>query len=605
MSAKQKPAVIAPGAWRGALILLCVGAAAAALEARVLYLQFVSQDFLAEQGDSRHLRTVAIPAHRGPITDRNGEPLAVSTPVDSIWANPKEMKPALHRLGELAAALGQEEETLARRITSNLDREFVYLKRHLKPAEAAEVMSLDIPGLKTMREYRRYYPAGEVVGHVIGFTDVDDEGQEGLELAFDYWLAGENGSKRILQDRLGRHIRDVDLIKEPRPGRTLETSLDLRLQYLAYRELKTAVSESGARSGSVVILDPATGEVLAMANQPAYNPNDRAQFDVARYRNRAATDMLEPGSSFKPFALAAAIEAGLYGPDSIIDTSPGHLKIGSTPLTSDPLNYGPISVTKVLAKSSNVGTGLIALEMEPAYMWRVLSDFGVGRLTDSGFPGESAGVLRDPQDWRPVEQATMSYGYGLTVTTLQLARAYAAIAAGGVLRPITFVEVTEAPAGERVVTEPTAAAVLQMMEAVVSADGTGEQAAVRNYRIAGKTGTAWKASAGGYSTDRYTAVFAGVAPASDPRLVAVVVFDEPQGGTYHGGDVAAPVFSRIVAGALRLLAVPPDALLAPPLSVPVSPSLAPALTMVPAVPPVPAQGEAPSVSLASHTEVTR
>ncbi|MBN1237988.1 MAG: penicillin-binding protein 2 [Gammaproteobacteria bacterium] len=564
---RNRPAQVAPGRWRGVVLLLALGLAAAALEGRVLYLQLVSQDFLAEQGDNRHLRTVQIAAHRGLITDRHGEPLAVSTPVDSIWANPKDMKSSLDRLPELAGALGVDGEWLARRITSNLNREFVYLRRHLPPAQSANVLGLSIPGVSAVREYRRYYPAGEVVGHVVGFTDVDDVGQEGLELAFDHWLAGEPGSKRILQDRLGRTIGDVELIRESRPGRTLRTSLDLRLQYLAYRELKAAVSETNAKSGSAVLLDPATGEVLAMVNQPAYNPNDRTQFEVARYRNRAVTDIFEPGSSFKPFALAAALEYGLYRPSSIIDTSPGYLKVGSRIVTEDHDDLGAVTMTTVLAKSSNVGTGKIALEMEPERMWEVLSSFGIGRLTESGFPGESAGVLHDFRRWRPVEQATMSYGYGLSVTTLQLARAYAALAGGGMLRPVSLLALSEPPRGEQAVTEQTAAAMLRMMEAVVSPEGTGQQAAVRNYRIAGKTGTAWKSSAGGYSKNRYTAVFAGVAPATDPRLVAVIVIDEPQGGAYYGGDVAAPVFSRIVSGALRLLAVPPDALPEPPLTI--------------------------------------
>lgn len=564
---RNRPAQVAPGRWRGVVLLLALGLAAAALEGRVLYLQLVSQDFLAEQGDNRHLRTVQIAAHRGLITDRHGEPLAVSTPVDSIWANPKDMKSSLDRLPELAGALGVDGEWLARRITSNLNREFVYLRRHLPPAQSANVLGLSIPGVSAVREYRRYYPAGEVVGHVVGFTDVDDVGQEGLELAFDHWLAGEPGSKRILQDRLGRTIGDVELIRESRPGRTLRTSLDLRLQYLAYRELKAAVSETNAKSGSAVLLDPATGEVLAMVNQPAYNPNDRTQFEVARYRNRAVTDIFEPGSSFKPFALAAALEYGLYRPSSIIDTSPGYLKVGSRIVTEDHDDLGAVTMTTVLAKSSNVGTGKIALEMEPERMWGVLSSFGIGRLTESGFPGESAGVLHDFRRWRPVEQATMSYGYGLSVTTLQLARAYAALAGGGMLRPVSLLALSEPPRGEQAVTEQTAAAMLRMMEAVVSPEGTGQQAAVRNYRIAGKTGTAWKSSAGGYSKNRYTAVFAGVAPATDPRLVAVIVIDEPQGGAYYGGDVAAPVFSRIVSGALRLLAVPPDALPEPPLTI--------------------------------------
>ena len=603
MSARRKNGPrVSPPRWRSRFVLLGLGLCAAALEARVLYLQFVNQDFLEAQGDSRHLRTVQIVAHRGAITDRHGEPLAVSAPVDSIWANPKELRRALDRLGELAAKIGIPERELAQRIASNLDREFVYLKRHIPPSQAADVMALGIPGVRTLREYRRFYPPAEVVGHVVGFTDIDDNGLEGLELAYDYWLAGENGRKRVLQDRLGRVIDDVELIKEPRPGRTLRTSLDLRLQYLAYRELKTAVEESNARAGSAVVLDPATGEVLAMVNQPFFNPNNREQIEVARYKNRAVTDIFEPGSSFKPFAIAAAIEAGLYGPSSLIDTSP--VKVGNRVLSDEESNIGTVTLTTVLARSNNSGTMRVALSMERQYLWSVLSGFGIGRLTNSGFPGESAGLLRDPDTWRPVEQATMSYGYGLSVTTLQLARAYAALAAGGVLRPVSLVALDEPPEGTRVVSERTAAQVLEMMEAVVAPTGTGRRAAVENYRVAGKTGTAWKAAAGGYSRDRYTAWFAGIAPASDPRLVVVVMIDEPKGGSYYGGDVAAPVFSRIVAGALRILAVPPDALPAPPLRVPTSDEVFyPRLTELVSPETSSTDDAAPSVALASHGAV--
>jgi len=608
MSAKRRKGhSISPPKWRVGLVLFGLACCAAALEARVLYLQFVSQDFLAEQGENRHLRTVQITAHRGTIVDRHGEPLAVSTPVDSIWVSPREMKDSLHRLGELAAALGLDENAMTARVTSNLEREFVYLRRHLAPSQAADVLALGIPGVKTIREYRRYYPAAEVVGHVVGFTDVDDVGQEGLELEYDYWLKGEHGSKRILQDRLGRNIRDIELIKEARPGQTLRTSLDLRLQYVAYRELKAAVADSSARSGSAVVLDPATGEVLAMVNQPAFNPNDRSQFEVDRYKNRAVTDIFEPGSSFKPFALAAAIEAGMYTPDSVIDTSPGQLIVSGRPLTSDDPPLGKVTLTTVLAKSSNVGTGRVALEMDREYMWSVLSGFGIGRLTQSGFPGESAGVLRDPQHWRPIEQATMSYGYGLSVTTLQLARAYAALASGGVIRPVSFLALDEPSEGVRVVSERTAAQMITMLEAVVGPNGTGRRAAVDNYRIAGKTGTAWKSSDGGYSRNRYTAWFAGLAPASDPRLVVVVMLDEPTGGSYYGGEVAAPVFANIVSAALRLLAVPPDALPERPLTVP-SPGLIDSrLTHVPPVPlpdPEGAGGDT-AVSLVTHREAGR
>jgi cell division protein FtsI (penicillin-binding protein 3) len=418
----------------------------------------------------------------------------------------------------------------------------------------------------TRREYRRYHPAGEVAGHVIGFTDIDDRGQEGLELAFDYWLAGEPGSKRVLQDRMGRIIGDVEGIKDPRPGRELATSLDLRLQYLAYRELKGAVAEAQARSGSVVLLDVHTGEVLAMVNQPSYNPNDRSQRDASHYRNRAVTDIFEPGSSIKPLVLATALESGRFTADTIIDTSPGYLEVDGRVLTEDSSRLGKIPVSTVLAKSSSVGMARIALELPAADIWHTLTALGIGRPTESGFPGESAGVLNEPQHWRAIGQATLSYGYGLAVTSLQLARAYAAIGAGGVMPPASFLALEEPPATERVLDADTAAELLRMLEGVVGPSGTGQRAAIPNYRVAGKTGTARIVEGGRYSDDRYTAVFAGLAPASDPRLAAVVVIDDPRGDEYYGGDVAAPVFARVVGGALRILAVPPDALPEPPLT---------------------------------------
>jgi cell division protein FtsI (penicillin-binding protein 3) len=560
---RRAPHAVAARPGRGILLLVAFAAAALALEARVLYLQLVNKDFLTAQGDDRHLRTVQMSAHRGTITDRNGEPLAVSTPVDSIWANPQEIKPALARLPELARALDRDEDWLARRVTSSPDREFVYLRRHLPPDQAADVLRLGVPGLGSLREYRRYYPAGEVTGHLLGFTDVDDRGQEGLELAFDYWLTGESGSKRVIQDRLGRVIGDVELVKPARPGRPLRASIDLRLQYIAYRELKRAVTDNGARSGSVVLLDPRSGEVLAIVSQPAFNPNDRAQLDPSHYRNRAVTDIFEPGSSFKPFIVAAALESGRYRPDSVIDTSPGYIEVGASVLR-DEHNLGPISITTLLAKSSNVGAARLALELDPNRLWNMLTGFGIGQLTNSGFPGESAGVLNDARHWRPVGQATLAFGYGVSVTTLQLARAFAVIAAGGVRRPASLLALDKPPPGERVISRETAVTLAHMLEAVVSSEGTGARAAIKNFHVAGKTGTAKKATAGGYSDDRYTAVFAGLAPVSNPRLVAVVVIDEPRGNAYYGGDVAAPVFERIVAEALRVLDVPPDAIAEPP-----------------------------------------
>jgi cell division protein FtsI (penicillin-binding protein 3) len=552
--------------WRSALLLVGFAACAAALEGRILYLQLVDKDFLAEQANDRHLRTVQISAHRGSLTDRFGEPLAVSTPIDTIYANPKELKPALDRLSELAALLEQDEESLARRITSNLNREFVFLERHVPPAKAQEVLALGLPGIGTVREYRRYYPAGEVTGHVVGFTNIDDRGQEGLEAEFDHWLKGELGSKRVIQDRRGQAFSDVELLQPARPGRDLRTSIDLRLQYLAYRELKAAVADSRARSGSVVVLDPRTGEVLAMANQPSYNPNDRSQYRPENYINRAVTDPFEPGSSFKPLVIAAALESGAYNPRSIIDTSPGKLSINERVITEDTNNLGRIDLTTVLAKSSNVGAARVALTLEPQAISEVLTGFGIGRLTDSAFPGESAGVLKDPNHWRTIGQATLSYGYGVSVTTLQLARAYAAIAADGVVRPISLLALDKAPPGERVISSHTADDLTHMLEAVVT-EGSGGRAAIRNFHVAGKTGTAQKAIIGGHSDERHLAIFAGYAPATDPRFVVVVMINEPQGGAYYGGDVAAPVFANIVAGALRVSAVPPDALQTPSLSV--------------------------------------
>ncbi len=528
------------------------------IAARAFQLQILDRDFLAAQADDRHLRTSEISAHRGNIVDRHGEPLAVSTPVDSIWVNPQDLRLAMGRVPELAAALGRDEDWLARRVTSNLDREFVYVRRHLRPDQAAQILALGIPGVASHREYRRYYPAGEVTGHVVGFTNIDDQGQEGLELAFDYWLRGESGSKRVLRDRLGRAIEDVERLKPARPGKRLRTSIDLRLQYLAYRELKRAIAAHDASAGSVVLLDVPSGEVLAMVNQPSFNPNDRAQLKVSHYRNRAVTDIFEPGSSFKPLIAAAALESGRYQPDTVIDTSPGLIKIGGQIVTQDERDLGRISVTAVLAVSSNVGAAKMALDLPADGLWSVLSQLGIGRLTDCGFPGESAGVLNQPEYWRPIGQATLAYGYGLSVTTLQLAQAYATLGAGGVRLPVSLVALEEPARGTAAVSAATAAAVMDMLEVVVSEQGTGQRAAIPGFRVAGKTGTAWKSGAGGYSKDRYLAVFAGLAPASDPRLAAVVVIDEPSGAAYYGGDVAAPVFARIVGGALRMLAVAPD-----------------------------------------------
>ncbi|MGD1976627.1 MAG: penicillin-binding transpeptidase domain-containing protein, partial [Gammaproteobacteria bacterium] len=423
---------------------------------------------------------------------------------------------------------------------------------------AAQVLALDIPGVYSRREYRRYYPAGEVTGHVVGFTNVDDQGLEGLELAYDPWLAGKPGAKRVLRDRLGRTIEDVESIQAPSPGRDLRTSLDLRLQYMAYRALKKAVTRHAAKGGAVVVLDVGTGEVLAMANQPGFNPNDRRRYDVSRFRNQAATDIFEPGSTIKPFVVAAALESRKYRADSVLDTSPGYIVVGAKTI-EDKHNLGRISLTTVLTKSSNVGASRIALSLEPAQLWSVLDAFGIGQLTASGFPGESAGLLTHFERWREIGQATLAYGYGLSVTPLQLAKAFAILGSDGLSRPVTLVATDGVPEAEtRVISAQTAHDVIGMLETVVAPGGTATRAAVPGYRIAGKTGTARKATAGGYSEKLYTAVFGGLAPASRPRLAAVVVIHEPSDGAYYGGEVAAPVFAEVVAGSLRILGIPPD-----------------------------------------------
>jgi cell division protein FtsI (penicillin-binding protein 3) len=564
----------APGSfrWRVYLLMGLLSACALGLVYRGVNLQLVDHGFLAKEGDARFSRVLQIAAHRGTITDRYGEPLAVSTPVDSIWVNPGELALANDQIPRLAKALDLERQELARRITSNLDREFLYLARHRQPAEAEQIKALGIPGVYTSREYRRYYPAGEVAGHLLGFTNVDDAGQEGLELAFDHWLAGEDGAKRVIQDRYGRIVQNVESIRPARPGKDLVLSMDLRIQYLAYRELKAAIRDQRARAGSVVVIDVATGEILAMVNQPAYNPNDREQIQPAIYRNRAATDIFEPGSSIKPFFVAAGIASGKYDNHSIIDTSPGFFKVGAK-IFEDEHNLGAIDIATVLAKSSNVGMAHIALTLPPQGIWSTLTHLGFGQVTTSGFPGESAGLLPNYAQWRPIGIVTMSHGYGLSVTPLQLAHAYATVGAFGVARPVSFLRLEGTPGGERALDEHVCRELLGMLESVVAAEGTGKLAAIPGYRVAGKTGTAWKATAGGYSTDRYMAVWGGVAPASAPRLAAVVVIDEPSAGQHMGGQVAAPVFSRIVGGALRLLAVAPDQPVNAPEELPASPAL--------------------------------
>jgi cell division protein FtsI (penicillin-binding protein 3) len=544
--------------WRANFVLALLVCAALGLVWRAVQLQLKDHEFLARQGDARFSRVAEITATRGTITDRFGEPLAVSTPVDSVWVNPKELALASDQLPRLAKALKRDKTELARRVTSNLEREFLYLARHMQPAEAQKIRALEIPGVYLMREYRRYYPAGEVTGHILGFTSIDDEGQEGLELAFDHWLAGEDGAKRVIQDRYGKIVQNVEEIRAMRPGRNLVLSVDLRIQYLAYRELKAAIRDQRAKSGSAIVLDVATGEVLAMVNQPAYNPNDRDQIKAKTYRNRAVTDIIEPGSSIKPFVVAAGLASGKFSTRSIIDTNPGYIKVGAK-LLEDRQNLGAVGLSTILAKSSNVGMTKLAMALEPAQMYATLTALGFGQVTTSGYPGESAGLLPHYSHWRPVGISSMSRGYGLSVTPLQLVHAYATVAGHGVSRPVSFVRVDAPPEGTQALDPGVSRMLISLLESVVSPDGGGKLAAIPGYTVAGKTGTAWKATAGGYATDRYLAVFGGIAPASHPRLAAVVVIDEPGAGKYYGGEVAAPVFSGVVGGALRLLAVPPDA----------------------------------------------
>jgi len=539
------------------LILLSYLAGMAMLMWRAVDLQVLNRDFLQGHGDARALRTVEIPAHRGMITDRNGEPLAISTPVSSIWAIPRKVMTSGLDLAPLAKCLEMPVAELKNELRDRAGRDFVYLKRQIEPSLADKVMNLGIPGISLEQEFRRYYPAGEISAHVVGFTNIDDVGQEGLELAYDEWLRGKPGSKKVLQDRLGRIVADVESIRTAEPGKNLELSIDQRIQYLAYRELKAAVTAHKARSGAMVVLDAGTGEVLAMVGQPSYNPNNRSDLKGEYFRNKVVTDVFEPGSTIKAFIIAAALESGLYTADTTIDTRPGFFKVGSHTIR-DHSNYGVIDVARVIQKSSNVGASRIALSLEPRKLWDFLSSVGLGATTGSGFPGEASGYLASSNSWSEVEIATIAFGYGVSVTTLQLAQAYTVIANNGMLLPISFVKVKEPVTGRRVMSAEIAGKVREMLAAVVNKDGTGQRAAVAGYTVAGKTGTVHKAEAGGYSTDRYISLFAGMAPLRDPRLVMVVMIDEPQGHEYYGGLVAAPVFARVMAGALRLLDIAPD-----------------------------------------------
>jgi len=523
--------------------------------------QILEVDFLQKEGARRYLTRIDIPVQRGVITDRNGSILAASAPVETIWANPR-LLPADHPgLKPLAKALELSPAELRTRLEKAQGKGFIYLRRRALPEQVDRVMAVveehDIPGVDLEREYRRYYPDGEVFAHLIGFTDIDDNGQEGLEFAYNDALKGVPGLRRVIRDGRRWVVKDVESIRAPTPGRDLALSLDRRLQYLAYRELKAAVQKHRAKSASLVLLDVETGEVLAMVNQPSYNPNGDRSGNGGRLRNRAVTDLLEPGSTMKPFTVAIAMDAGRIRANSTIDTSPGYFHVGRHQV-KDHHNLGLIDIATLLRKSSNVGSAKIALELSPELFWRGLSNLGFGTATAAALPGEAGGQLAPPKDWARIEQATMSFGYGLSMTPLQLAQAYAVLASDGVRRPVSILKVDEPPAGQQVIRADTARQVRSMLESVATREGTAPLAAVPRYRVAGKTGTVRKLGSRGYTKDAYIAVFAGVAPAGRPRLAMVVTVNEPGAGKYYGGEVAAPVFSAVMEGALRLLNVAPD-----------------------------------------------
>ena len=550
-------------AWRFYLVLAVLCSLLALLVGRILSLQVLDtergREFLQNQGERRAVRTAEIPAYRGVITDRRGEPLAVSTPVVSIWADPRLLATS-ERLPELAQVMGMDLGALQQKLDSYQGKRFMYLQRHRTPADARFILEKRIRGVYGEREYRRFYPAGEVAAQLVGFTNVDGEGIAGLELAYDAWLQGASGKKKYIKDLHGDVVRDIGVVEPPRPGKDLRLSIDLRLQYLQHRELRRAVTASGAESGSIVTLDARTGEILAMVNYPVYNPNSRKGLKPAHMRNRAMTDVYEPGSTMKTLTLVAALESGRYTPDTLIDTSPGRIRVGRK-VYPDPRNYGEITLTRVIQKSSQVGVTKLALDLGHEPIWEVFNRFGIGQPPGTGFPGESTGVLPNRPRWHTTEKVSLAFGYGITASPLQLAGAYAVFANKGLRQPVSLVALEgELPPGDPVVSPEIAGQVLQVLHAVTGEHGTARKARVPGYRVGGKTGTVHKVGPQGYIDDQYIALFAGVAPSNDPRIVTVVVINEPQGEAYGGGAAAAPVFSRVTAGALRLLNVPPSEL---------------------------------------------
>lgn len=551
-----------PLPWRFYLVLALLGLMVAVIAGHMISMQLFEQDFLKDQGDARTVRHIPIPAHRGLITDRNGEPLAVSTPVTTLWVNPKELYAAADRLPELAKAVGWQEKRMIDHIEQNKNREFLYLERGLTPENGQRVLDLKIPGVYGMEEFRRFYPAGEVTAHVLGFTDVDDRGREGIELAYENWLAGVPGKRQVLKDRRGRLIKDVQVTQNAKAGRPLALSIDLRLQYLAHRELRNAIQEFQAKAGSLVMVDVKTGEILAMVNQPTYNPNNRRNLDLNAMRNRAMVNVFEPGSTVKPFSIAAALGTGRWKPESTVDTSPGRLQVGRYTIRDVSRYSGVLNLTGVLIKSSNVGVSKIAFDIGAEPIYEVMDKVGFGRDTGLGFPGERVGTLTARRVWQPAETATLSYGYGLSVTAVQLAHAYAVLGNEGKAVPLSMLRLDKPAESEQVLDARIARTVLGMLQSVIEEPGGVSRAQVPGYHVGGKSGTARKTASGtkGYAEDSYRSFFAGVGPINNPRIAMVVMIDEPTKGGYFGGLVAAPVFGRVMAGAMRMMNIAPDAL---------------------------------------------
>lgn len=555
------PIVVKLPAWRRRVLLIAVLLGFAALLGRGVYLQSIHKKFLQEKGDARYSRNLVLTSQRGKITDRHGELLAISTPVESVWASPPDVVIDAAQTKQIAALLNLKPDEVKKKL-ANDEREFIYLKRRISPELAAKVMKLGIPGIELQREYKRYYPAGDVTAHMVGFTGPDDKGTgdrglEGYELAMNGPLSGVDGSRRVIKDRSGHIIEDLQAVKVPQDGRDVSLALDLRIQYIAHRELVKAVDENKAAAGAAIVLDAKTGEVLAMANVPTYNPNNPVNIK-GKTRNRAIVDTFEPGSTLKPVTAAAALESGQYTPDTKIQTAPGSLTIGPATI-HDSHPQGILTVAQVIQKSSNVGASKIALTLDKQFMWNVYNELGLGHVEGVGFPGEATGRLRPYKTWRPIEMATMSFGHGISLTLLQLARLYTVFANEGELRPVSLLKINEVPIGQQVFSAATANSVKDMLELVVQPGGTAVKAQVLGYRVGGKTGTAHKPGVHGYEENKYVASFVGMAPASNPRFIIAVMIDEPNNGAYYGGTVAAPVFSTIMADTLRLFAVPQDA----------------------------------------------